>query len=63
VNKLDGLDNRYWDFYIEGYPITLHLQHYLGISLYATLEGASIDQLAEVVERISRQLRQKIGKS
>jgi len=34
IEKLDGLDNRYWDIAIEGIILTLHLEHYLGISLF-----------------------------
>ena len=31
TQRLDGLDERYWDLQIETQTITLHLQHYLGI--------------------------------
>lgn len=34
--QLDSLDQRYWDFTIEKVPLTLHLEHYLGISLFST---------------------------
>ena len=34
INKLDGLDERYWDFDLNGNVITLHLQHHLGIVLF-----------------------------
>jgi hypothetical protein len=36
TNKVDGLDERYWDLMVENVTITLHLQHYLGITLYYT---------------------------
>jgi hypothetical protein len=39
VNKLDGLDQRYWDFEINGKYLTLHLEHYLGISLLSSEFG------------------------
>jgi hypothetical protein len=35
VERIDGLDERYWDIEIGGSVVTLHLQHYLGISLFA----------------------------
>lgn len=31
--KLDGLDQRYWDLMVEEQVLTLHLEHYLGISV------------------------------
>jgi hypothetical protein len=35
MEKLDCLDQRYWDLETEHGRLTLHLEHYLGISLYA----------------------------
>jgi hypothetical protein len=35
VERLDGLDERYWDLRIGEATVTLHLQHYLGIMLFA----------------------------
>lgn len=39
ISKLDGLDQRYWD--LEAYPgkITLHLEHYIGITVHPS-DGA-----------------------
>ncbi|KTC53657.1 hypothetical protein AO262_25730 [Pseudomonas fluorescens ABAC62] len=31
--KLDGLDQRYWDLLVDKHTVTLHLEHYLGISV------------------------------
>jgi uncharacterized protein DUF3630 len=33
--QLDGLDQRYWDFEINGVTLTFHLEHYLGICIFA----------------------------
>ena len=33
--KIDGFDQRYWDFEYKGVTLTLHLEHYLGISIFA----------------------------
>lgn len=41
VETLDGLDERYWDIEIGGNIVTLHLQHYLGISLFAENKEAN----------------------
>jgi hypothetical protein len=37
------LDQRYWDFEAAGGRLTLHLEHYLGITLYPTA-GAAADR-------------------
>ena len=31
--KLDGLDQRYWDLLVEEHTLTLHLERYVGISV------------------------------
>jgi hypothetical protein len=35
VERIDGPDERYWDLEVGDQTVTLHLQHYLGICLYA----------------------------
>jgi len=42
IERLDGLDERYWDLSTGSGRLTLHLQDYLGISLYPT-DGAAAD--------------------
>lgn len=34
TEKTTGLDQRYWDFLFEGEKLTLHLENYLGISIF-----------------------------
>jgi cellulase/cellobiase CelA1 len=36
IDRIDGLDERYWDLAAGSGRVTLHLQHHLGITLYAT---------------------------
>lgn len=31
--RLDGADQRYWDLVVEEQVLTLHLEHYLGVSV------------------------------
>lgn len=31
--RLDGPDQRYWDLLVDEHTLTLHLEHYLGISV------------------------------
>ncbi|WP_248800598.1 hypothetical protein [Pseudomonas sp. MWU13-2105] len=38
ARKLDGLDQRYWDLLVDDQIITLHLEHYLGISLLVSCD-------------------------
>lgn len=33
TEKIDGSDQRYWDLLVDGQTLTLHLEHYLGISV------------------------------
>ena len=41
IRPLDGLDERYWDIEIRGSIVTLHLQHYSGISLFSDNKKAN----------------------
>lgn len=40
VERIDGVDQRYWDMEIGGRIVTLHLEHYLGICLFAAERAA-----------------------
>lgn len=51
VEKLDGPDQRYWNIEVEGEILTLHLEHYLGISLFPRDKDAN-----EVVRTIGNYL-------
>lgn len=33
MKKIDGVDQRYWDLMVGEQTLTLHLEHYLGISV------------------------------
>jgi hypothetical protein len=35
LEKVDGLDQSYWDFELGGAKVTLHREHYLGVWLCA----------------------------
>lgn len=56
VEKADGLDQRYWDFEIENVRLTLHLEHYLGISLFP----AKDDKANYLVQKIGNYLEAHI---
>jgi hypothetical protein len=50
VEKIDGPDQRYWDLKIEHEVLTLHLEHYLGISLYAKRPEPHNIQAINIIE-------------
>jgi hypothetical protein len=54
--QINGLDQRYWDLAVEGQTITLHLEHYLGITLL--VEDADPDWIAsERFQAVVRRLQ------
>ena len=54
VERIDGLDERYWDIEIRGGTLTLHLQQYVGISLFSQNKEANdlIRKVGEYLETI-----------
>lgn len=40
VEKLDGLDQSYWDIHIEDELFTLHREHYLGVFIFSNSHTA-----------------------
>lgn len=57
IEKADGLDNRYWDIAIENVILTLHLEHYLGISLFSKYDDVNTKFL---IQRIGNYLETQI---
>lgn len=57
LEKLDGLDQRYWNVKIESVVLTLHLEHYLGISLFPT--KANDAEANNLVQKIGEYLEAK----
>lgn len=49
--KLNGLDQSYWDIVIDGSLCTIHREHYLGISIYSGARDAKT-----IFEKIEREL-------
>ena len=50
--KLDGFDQRYWDFEFMGTTLTLHLEHLLGISIYLKKSDVDIKSAKHCLEEI-----------
>jgi hypothetical protein len=51
IERLDGLDQRYWDLKAGGGSLTLHLEHYLGITLYPTAGAEAEEKSLVLMER------------
>ena len=51
--KLDSLDQRYWDLLVGEHTLTLHLEHYMGISI---IVSDSADDTARSVYALIKQL-------
>ncbi len=50
--KVDGLDQRYWDFEFKGTTLTLHLEHFLGISIFVEKSDTDSESAKRVLEEI-----------
>jgi hypothetical protein len=59
TNKTDGLDQRFWDFNIQENMFTLHLEHYLGISIF-TNKSINNQKTERIIKAIYKQAT-KIG--
>jgi hypothetical protein len=55
--KIDGLDQRYWDFEFKGITLTLHLEHFLGISVFADKTETNIEHAKPVLEEIGNHFK------
>ncbi len=52
AEKLDGLDQRYWDFDINGTTIVLHSDVFTGISVHVQ-DGSNDKLLRQIGKRLS----------
>lgn len=52
--QLAGLDQRYWDFELEGILLTLHLEHYLGIYIFAYKSKHREDKIRALLNQIEK---------
>lgn len=51
LEKLDGLDQRYWDLKVRESILTLHLEHYLGIMLFPSPECEGTSDANTLIEK------------
>jgi hypothetical protein len=51
--KINGLDQTYWDLNVQGEIVTLHREHYLGVSVIChdkPEERAVLERLKQILE-------------
>ena len=48
IERLDQFDQSYWDLDVQGTTITVHREHFLGVSVFCDDESAK----AELLERL-----------
>ncbi len=51
TQKLDGLDQSYWDITTDSICFTIHREHYLGVSIYSDAPDAR-----KVLDRLTTKL-------
>lgn len=57
TKKIDGVDQRYWDFRYKGILLTLHLEHYLGIMIYADKSSPNIQKATKLLDELGEHFR------
>jgi hypothetical protein len=57
---LDGVEQRYWDVMIRGVLLTLHLDHYMGITLSLAPGTVGSTPGSSLLETIATYLRQTL---
>lgn len=59
LEKLTGLDQRYWDFTIKNETLTLHLEHYCGISLFPATDTVNYENAISITKEIVASLQEE----
>ncbi len=52
VDKVFGLDQRYWDFNVNGITVVLHSEHFLGVSIHVE-DGTNEELLREIAHQLT----------
>jgi hypothetical protein len=55
--KLDGFDQRYWDFEYKGITLSLHLEHFLGIRIFVKKPETNINNSKKILEEIGEHFK------
>ena len=54
IEKLDGLDQSYWDLDVQGEKVTVHREHYEGVSVFCDDQPAKISVLERLQTLLER---------
>jgi hypothetical protein len=60
VEKLDGPEQRYWDLEVDDVVLTLHLEHYSGISLYPASDPGNLVAANSLIKTIGAFLQDSL---
>jgi hypothetical protein len=55
--KLDGFDQRYWDFEYKGITLSLHLEHFLGIGIFVKKPETDFRNAKQILEEIGEHFK------
>ena len=55
--KLDGYDQRDWDFEYKGITLSLHLEHILGISIFVKKPETNLKNAKKILEEIGEHFK------
>ena len=55
--KLDGFDQRYWDFDYRGVTLSLHLEHFLGISIFVKKPETNTKDAKKILQEIGEHFK------
>lgn len=59
VEKLNGLDQSYWDYSVAGVMLTLHREHYLGVSLFPATPETDLERANALVIEMGNYLQSR----
>src|SRR5215211_1804960 len=55
--KLDGFDQRFWDFEYKGIILSLHLEDFLGISIFVKKPDMNMKNAKKTLEEIGEHFK------
>ena len=58
--KVDGPDQRSWDLAVDDVVVTLHLEHFAGISLRPSKENADMEKANQLILSMARLLQDRV---
>lgn len=62
IERLDGLDQRYWDFRVDGVTLVIHADTFAGVSIYVE-DGTRDEMLRSIAETLMAKRQDSDGTS